>query len=106
MGGELGVWSLIVEYSLEDVAADADGCLVCVLVIHIVDTTHADAPEHRRRAHLRREAPHCLESPYHIIFISRRGGKIMKADAFDDEYRGIIQPSEILLLLLPSFHCR
>lgn len=52
----VGLGAVIIEYSLEDMAADADGGLVRVHVVRFVHVAHPHASEHRLRAHLRRQA--------------------------------------------------
>jgi hypothetical protein len=50
------VGALVVQEPLEEVAVDGDRRLVRVLVLAVLDGRHAHALEHRRRAHLPREA--------------------------------------------------
>ena len=50
------VGALVVQEPLEQMAVDGDCRLVRVLVLAVLDGRHAHALEHRRRAHLPREA--------------------------------------------------
>jgi len=50
------VGALVVQEPLEQVAVDGDRRLVRVLVLAVLDGRHAHALEHRRRAHMPREA--------------------------------------------------